>query len=325
MALNGNEFVIVPHCTKNTPTICKYNVANDQWTPMMPIRPYIPGAGFDPNTGMLYLPFLDKDEHGDVCRSYLQVIDTEEWKVRKCLDFSKMDIYHIVLTEDEIHCVYSDEEQVSCHFVANKVSGDIIQEPTEIHPDLFAVSKVMFFRTRSSIVLDASTSVDGQFGHMFVEYSLATKQWKVWKWASAFLKIFNCYGLGYVVTMDERYILSFGGHRNSKATDSIMIYDVDRKQCLESELKLPVKNFNWQALLMTDQTRGVLLTFGFVKRCYKAEEFRNMMRLPTALIRLIGRCFAMEYVHLILGIPDQGAHYRVNVHEILAHSALPTP
>ena len=76
---------------------------------------------------------------------------------------------------------------------------------------------------------------------------------------------------------------------------------------------------------MTDQIHGDLLTFGFVKRCYKTEEFRNMMALPTPLIRRIGRCFAMEYVHLILGKLDQGAHYRVTVEEILSRSALPTP
>ena len=148
VALNGNEFVIVPHRSKNASNIYKYNVANDQWTLMMPIPPNIPVAGFDPNTGTLYLSVQDEDTDGNFCGSHLQLFDTEQWKVRKCLDFSKMDIYNIVLIGDEIHCVYSDFEDVSYHFVANKVSGDVIQEPTKMPLDLF-VTKTMFFGSRS--------------------------------------------------------------------------------------------------------------------------------------------------------------------------------
>ena len=229
-----------------------------------------------------------------------------------------MTVYHFVLIGDELHCLYDDEDHVCHHFVANKVSGDVIQEPAEIHPNLHSVHKAIFLGSRSSIVVTGHCKVDGRFsGNMIVEYSPTTKQWTVWEWARGFLKDYRCCGGGWMSETEGRYILSFGGHRNSKDIDSIMIYDVDKKQCVESVVKLPVKCFNWQGVLMADQKRHDLLTFGFVKRCYKAEEFRNMMVLPTALILLIGKWFAMEFIHLIKGRTNQAAHYRVRADDIL--------
>ena len=147
---------------------------------------------------------------------------------------------------------------------------------------------------------------------------MATKQWQHWEWTSAFLKdYFNRNG-NFVAVMNGRYILSFGGRRDKRYTqiDSILIYDVEKKQCLGRELKLPVRSHDCQAVLMADQNRDELLTSGFVRRCYKAEEFRDECILPTPLITIIGKYVAMEFVHLILAT-KRGNHYRINIDDIL--------
>ena len=314
VALNGTEFVLIPQNTHRFRCIYKYNVANDQWTSVMSLEKEctIPGAVFDPNTTTLYLLV----HHKDVRKRGLQWIDTEQWAVRMCLEVPKSEKYDIrvILVGGEIHCLYPDGYGNCRHFVVNKVSGVVIQEQVEIQLKLIDLSKPMFVASRSSIVVAGAS---GMGGSTIVEYSLTTKQWKIWEWAHACAKdYFPFYG-SFVSAWNGRYILSFSGVRDGIATDSIMIYDAERKHCVESELKLPVKCEFCQAVLMSDQTRKGLLTFGFVRRCYKAEEFQNMSSLPTSLITLIGKCFEVEFIHLILLRQKHGVHYRVNVDEIL--------
>ena len=325
VASNGTESVIIPENTNDFPNIYKYNVANDQWTHVMSLEEerWIPGAVFDPNTSTLYLSINHEDEQGNT-KCDLQAIDTEKWAVRKCLQFSKFgnimtDDYHILLIGDGIHClydddVYGDDDGCCLHFVLDKVSGDGIQEPLEIHSNLLTVGKPMFLESRNSIVAASRCTIGGS---TIVEYSLTTKQWKVWEWAQECLQGYLGFYGSFVSVLNGRCILSFGGWRNNKVSDSIMIYDVDRKQCVESELKLPVTCEHCQTVLLTDKNSGELLTFGFIKRCYKAEEFRNMVILPTSLITLIGKCFTMEFVHLIMTGSKESTHHRVNVDVIL--------
>ena len=327
-AINENEFVIMSYNIENSPNIWKYNVANDEWKAVMNMyiacRSYsIPGAVFHPSTGTLHLAVHHREGMSLTGKRDLQSIDTEQWKVRKGLPFgwpSRADntpapnIYRIILAGDEIHSLYDDEDDGICrHFVVHKVSGDVFQESAQIHPKLMKVNKAIFIRSRSSIVLVGYSKMGGQ---MIVEYSKATKQWEVWDW-----KHKVCYYGAFVAVMDGRYILSVNGYRNKKLpeTDLIMIHDLETKQCVKSELKLPEKCERCQAVLLSDQSCSELLTVGFVKRCYKAEEFRNMLVLPSPLITLIGKCLAVEYVHLLMKKPKQScrAHYRVNVADIL--------
>ena len=320
-ALSGSEFVIIP--VGHFPNIYKYNVAKDRWTPVMSLEKVknsytVPEAAFDPDSTTLYLTVLHINADGNTCERDLQSIDTEKWTIRKHLALPKrrmeeIRLERIILIGEEIHHLHAGDDHICHHVVLNKQSGNMIQEPAQVHP-ITGVQHASFSAARNSIVLVGYSKMGG---HVFAEYSRTTKRWKVWEWTHAFLKTHSGIRHGFVATMNGRYILSFGGYENGDLSDSIMIYDVDRKQCVVSELRLSKKCEQCWAVLMADQNRGDLLTFGFVKRCYKTEGFRNMVVLPTALILLIGKCFAMEFVHLILGIPNQVAHYRINVGEIL--------
>ena len=74
VAMNWNEFVIVPLNVSRFPVIYKYNVANDQWTPVMSLEKEwtITGAVYDPNTERLYL--VHRNLQGNTCRYQLRVI-----------------------------------------------------------------------------------------------------------------------------------------------------------------------------------------------------------------------------------------------------------
>ena len=83
-AINGNEFVIVPHYTCNSVGVWKYSFFNDQWTSMMPLdnenvySQAIDDVAFDPNTKRLYLSVHHVDKNGVLLRRYLQSVDTEQ-------------------------------------------------------------------------------------------------------------------------------------------------------------------------------------------------------------------------------------------------------
>ena len=323
--MNWNEFVIVPADHEQFSRIYKYNLTTDQWTPLMSTQSEItiPDAAFDPDTETLYMSVYKLEEYSNILQCHLKVIDTKQWTIKECLAFPKertemLTYGHLVLIGNEIHILYDDDDDgdICRHFVVHKVSGDVIQEPVEIHPDLCMANGANFVASRNSILLVGQSQ---QYGTIIVEYSLTTKQWEVWEWARAFLKEYFFSSSNLVSVMNGRHILSFGGCCNESFAeiDSIMIYDVEAKQCVESELKLPMKGDHWQAILMADQDRDEMLTFGFVKRCYKAEEFRTTTLLPTPLIAIVGEYFAMEFVYLILAKKKWGPHYRINVDDIL--------
>ena len=285
------------------------------------------GAVFDPNTETLYLSHHIVSNLGIAFECGIQVIDTKvtkQWTVKDCLvperrDGTLINCERLVLIGGELHTWEDHGQDMYTHCVLNKDTGEENQDIFEELPDSSVVTRTIFVASRGSIVTFSQSHTNG--GTKIVEYSLTTKQCEFWEWAHPFLKdYFNRSG-SFVAVMNGRYILSFGGSMRKEKVftqiDSIMIYDVEKKQCVESELKLPVTSDYWQPVLMTNQNRDEMLTFGFIKRCYKAEKFRNMLILPTPLITLIEKYIAMEFVHLILAKDGRGSHYRINVDDIL--------
>ena len=270
-------------------------------------RTAVNGAVFDSKANMLYITI----------GSDLQAIDTKQWTVESTVKTGRMDMYQVddpILIGDEIHLFDSLNGEWQ-HFVVDKSSGNTVQEPTEIPPEMNRFYKAMFIKSTNSIVLVMRNTKDNEYRPMTFEYSMETKQWTNWDWGPSS----SINGGAMVVTMDERYILSFGGDGTSEGgyiSDSIIIYDLKKRQCVESGLKCPNKTY-YVAVMMADQQHGKLSAFGFVKSLFKAPEFRNVQILPDDLIHLIGKWCSTEYVHLI-GYNEE--HYRVNVDDILESS-----
>lgn len=153
VAINWNEFVVLPEDTSDPSTIYKYNLTNDQFEAVMPVpqgktNMTIFGAVFDPKTAILYLSNHHVDDVGDMLGCDIQVIDTKQWTVKDCLvpkgRVGKLNFECLVLIGDELHNLYEYDAHTYRHCVLNKESGNVIKEPIEIHPELFVVNRANF-------------------------------------------------------------------------------------------------------------------------------------------------------------------------------------
>eukprot|EP01084_Bolivina_argentea_P015571 29178_1 len=82
-------------------------------------------------------------------------------------------------------------------------------------------------------------------------------------------------GCGLVATTNERYIIILGGKsglRKGDNADAIFIYDTRNNVFVKSKIKCP-EEAEYNAILMNDSKRNEMITFGFVRDCYKAETF----------------------------------------------------
>ena len=177
-----------------------------------------------------------------------------------------------------------------------------------IHPNIHRIgSRHLFLESRDSFLVQGKNKQSET--PMICEYSLRTKQWTEWNWKPFPFVL----GAGLVCTKNGRYIISF------EANGKIIVYDLNTRQIKKSSIRCPdtTQKKGFQAVNLGDKERDELTTFGFVNSSFKKKEFRGVQALPHYLISMIGKWYAMEYIHLIP--VDEQTHWRIAVDQILSN------
>ena len=75
----------------------------------------------------------------------------------------------------------------------------------------------------------------------------------------------------------------------------------------------------FHAIMMDNPDRDNLLVFGYIRDCFKKEEFKHIQQFPDYLIRLIGTWICNEWIHLIRldGEEERGMHWKIRLDDIL--------
>ena len=122
------------------------------------------------------------------------------------------------------------------------------------------------------------------------------------KWSD--LNIQNCdllYQSCILSTLNQDYLLFIGGTTDIefKIHDNIFVYHIKNKKLMKSDIKIPYKGCPVGAITTNDD-RDELLTFGFVRNCYKIFSLSdNVQPLPFYLIKFIQKWVCYENLHLI--------------------------
>eukprot|EP01084_Bolivina_argentea_P309913 536120_1 len=118
------------------------------------------------------------------------------------------------------------------------------------------------------------------------------------------IPLFPDFQNGYVVTRDSRYCITFGGYDDETiaASDDIYIWDFadgyNNIIVKKSRVKCPVESV-FHCVIIDGYLQEELLTFGYVKNCFKMNSFKNMRLPPAYLIKCIQNFLVyFEQIHL---------------------------
>ena len=122
---------------------------------------------------------------------------------------------------------------------------------------------------------------------------------------------------GYVLSMDERYMIIFGGSdKHNKCMNSIYILDVEIMKIRKlNELQCPQKG-NFHAIVGHDTINNELLVRGYIKDCWKLNLFKNVRRLSDVVIRLIQSYHFDEVIHLFC--KKDGSHWKIKMDTVIS-------
>ena len=130
----------------------------------------------------------------------------------------------------------------------------------------------------------------------------------------------NIYSFGHVVTMNEKYIIIFGGRSGGKREgtyepiDDIYCVDVDKMRVMKSKICLPRATCRCKGIIMKDVVRDKLIVFGYVRDCWKDDEYVHLRMLPDYLIKMISGYYGGQYLHVVM---DRTLHYKINIDRVL--------
>ena len=105
-----------------------------------------------------------------------------------------------------------------------------------------------------------------------------------------------------IATRDEKCIIFF--ESTNGESNEIMIFNRNQQKLLQCKIKCPM-TASFNATLIYGDHRDEVLTFGFIKGCFRSSQFKNMRKLPHYLIKLIGKWMEIAYVHLICHYPNR--------------------
>lgn len=109
-----------------------------------------------------------------------------------------------------------------------------------------------------------------------------------------------------VITADERFVIIF--------TRRIQIIDL-YKMCLrKTDIRPPNNKSTNKAVIRNDKYLQNIITFGFVRNCWKYPAFKGIDLLPVYLTKIIEKYYHYEVVHVLI---EGGSHWTISVDRII--------
>ena len=148
------------------------------------------------------------------------------------------------------------------------------------------------------------------------EYLLKSEGYNVMVWSETDWML----DYGIVSSLDERYIVCFGGRRDidgdGELTDQIKVFDLQTETVSESDIKCPISS-NYRAALMGSKMQDELAVYGFVNQSFKSPEMRDVQVLPIHIIQLLSNWYRNERVYLISMSSEEKDHWMMNMDAII--------
>ena len=294
LSLNHNEFLIVPQKALFTSKhecsdgIYKYSSIIGKWTKIIDyptnFRSTRHFSTIDPKNKIIYI--------GNGQSKLIKINLTTKSINIITINYVNLGKFPgILFANDNIHVIGGNDHNK--HFIYNQPNQDfdLLYDFDVKHqvPSSFP----LFLKTRKSIIATVWNRSNESVPVSVMEY-------KDNKWTD--LNITNCQYLFHahiIATTKEDYLIFMAGIDVKKEVfhQWIFVYDMNNKKLLKSMVEVPTRDS--MATITRNEENEDLLTFGFVRKCYKLSKFRNIQFMPFYLIKLIRKWICYETVHLI--------------------------
>eukprot|EP01084_Bolivina_argentea_P246853 413034_1 len=320
LPINENEILIMPCKIKNDmdfdeiPTYLHlYNITNNTYTKLTKYPHDFPKGiittTIDKNTGTIYI-FTRK---GYIV-SYN--IKQNKWKWEIIYGAGKYDRF--AFKEDTAAVIHGN----ILHIITNKqhiIWNKCTKELKLLHMYDFGNYASMICRNKDDtmFLIGANDTAhhdetDEDSLDTIYSYSFVCNQWVKLKNKLPFsVNAFGC-----MQTMDQRYILMFGGEKTlfNSAYNGILIVDTNDFSVRKSDRTCPVKGAVY-ACGVVDYKAIDLVVDGLVKQYWRSDVFADGNVLLNDVVALLKMFYCVEYVHLF--DRERGYHWKIQVDSIL--------
>lgn len=304
LRFSNNEFIIVAQKGKRDDVagIHKYNATTREWNKIMDYPSECITchhlATIDDKNKTIYIC----NRNSNISGSKLVEINlsTKSIKHTDCnFDFGALP--GIVFENNNIHIV-GGLGQNRKHYILEKNN-------TLIHDFGSRVCAIdILKRTKSIIALKHSEDTS------FMQYK--NNEWVDMKVQCGYL-----FGsLNVAITENEDYIILLQGtnSKTSQMEDTIHVYDLVNNKLSKSNIKAPGAGSMATAVITRDMKQEEVITFGFVRWCYKGNDYKKTQELPFYLIKFIGKWLSCEIIHCIqVNGNGRHIHYTMDVNKII--------
>ena len=319
--INEYEFIICPQNTKNRESdgIYKYNIRDNLWSKIIdyPSNMIVRArtAAFDAKHNSLFVSYT-----GDHTFFELE-LDSLKINVLKHTNFfghntriiqidnklhhigsrwgNKIMFHHVWDTMDNNLRYFSDKKEHKLHSSATNGLGR--------HGLIYLNSKKSIFLFGGRIAFGTNCSDDIYQFSCFDE-----------KWNKLNIKMpMKLQSFGIVKSRSERFIIILGGISNKQKSSNIYIYDVRDGIFSKSKIEIPECG-KCHAVITNNKEDDEKICFGFIRNCYKMNDFNCLQELPFYLIKFISKWICLQEIYLLHH--NSGNHWKINIDHILQNA-----
>eukprot|EP01084_Bolivina_argentea_P205652 351285_1 len=196
-----------------------------------------------------------------------------------------------------------------------EIISDTLQSQNSTH---LTDQSVIYIPSKQSILL-----LGGLYEHDTLTKELWIYSLKTQKWKMINNVIFEGYWFSAVLSSNEQYIILFGGQNDSKKYDDPVddIFVLDIKDDNAFKLKKSTMRCPQPGECHGVRTGGInsksdILVIGFIKKCFKENELKNIQLPPLYIMKLIANWYSMEMIHWISKGGNE--HYCIKLKDILS-------
>eukprot|EP01083_Nonionella_stella_P198288 728145_1 len=320
LQINNKEIMVLPQRYHNShydlcagDGVYKFNVAHNEWVKLVidydkeTPNFFCSAIAFNKEAQTIYIWVGGVGVGNEPVSLYSLNLNTK--KSQQITTFESCDsVTQIIHIQDELHLFNHSylPRMNSVHFVWNEQTN----ETQEIHQfeKIPYRHELKYIQSTNKLLL-----IGGNGSDLIYEYCLKNKKWQKWE-----VKIPLKLELFGVVVLANTFLIIFGGvvstNSGHSLCDDIFVCDMKKKKSMfKSSIKCPQKA-PYHAFITKDIDRDNLLCFGFIARCSKSKNMKNV-HLSPCIIQLIGKWIDFQYVHLMNR--GTGDHYKMNVDDIL--------
>eukprot|EP01084_Bolivina_argentea_P072619 131857_1 len=323
VSINNDEFMVAlsknDHFS-NGDGIYKFNINKNKWIKIFDYDEKfmcnIWSSAYDNDNKLLY---VCDPSHSQSYTSRILIFDLNTKTKVTITEEQFKQLFGFIMIEDKLHQIChmvssNSEMENGNHYIYNATQQ--FNKITTFKPleKLFFYG-LIYLKSKKAVLLCGGHKFGFVFQDSIFLFSCIDSTWK-----ELSIKIpLKLSGFGIVATTNEQYVIILGGWCGGQLySDHIFIYDTRNNTFSQSKIKCPVKGM-YRAIIMNNSNRDEVVSYGFMRDCYKSENFINVQLLPENLTKIICCYYCYEEVYLLKKCQCTGTseHWKISVDYIL--------